>query len=96
MGQACAQQKPNVLQKTDALSPPVSFADDGKVLGPLENTLQQTEQEFSSQIFDSHSPTKKKFDFIQHYLKETDIQKSNGTFPLSQHCSLCAVNGFPG
>lgn len=59
MGQACAQQKPNVLQKTEALSPPVSFADDGKVLGPLENTLQQTEQEFSSQIFDSHSPPKK-------------------------------------
>lgn len=60
MGQACDQQKPNVLQKTEALSPPVSFADAGMFLGPLENTLQQTEQEFSSQLFDSHSPGKKR------------------------------------
>ena len=61
--QACARQKLNVLRKKEALSPPISFADAGKSLSRLENTVHKlNKNSFPSYLIP-----------FQHYLKELDI-----------------------
>lgn len=76
-------------QLLQALSPPMSSADAGKLPSPSGNRVQQIEQEFLSQLFDSLSTLFKR----ARYIKKAMVHFHS--CPSTAAC-LCGVNGFAG